>query len=43
MFAQAFRIASRDLPPRESSGFVEWQRWMKIWRRRLESDSLSTR
>jgi hypothetical protein len=39
MFDQAFRIALRDLPPRESSGLVEWQRWMHIWRNRLESDS----
>jgi hypothetical protein len=29
MFAQAFRIALRDLPPRESSGLVEWQSWME--------------
>ena len=29
---QAFQIALRDLPPRESSGLVEWQRYMKLWR-----------
>jgi len=28
MMQQAFRIALRDLPPRESSGLVEWQRYM---------------
>jgi hypothetical protein len=33
MFDQAFRIALRDLPPRESSGLVEWQRHMAKWRR----------
>jgi hypothetical protein len=31
-FRQAFQIALRDLPPRESSGLVEWQRYMKRWR-----------
>jgi hypothetical protein len=31
---QAFRIALRDLPPRPSSGLVEWQRWMALWRQR---------
>ena len=25
MFEQAFRMALRDLPPRDSSGLVEWQ------------------
>jgi hypothetical protein len=34
MFNLAFRIALRDLPPRESSGLVEWQRWMAVWRQR---------
>jgi hypothetical protein len=34
MFEQAFRIALRDLPPRESSGLVKWQDWMSRWRRR---------
>jgi hypothetical protein len=34
MMQQAFRIAIRDLPPRESSGLVEWQRYMMRWRRR---------
>ena len=37
MFHQAFRIALRDLPPRESSGLVEWQRYMQIWRERGSS------
>jgi hypothetical protein len=32
MFDQAFRIALRDLPPRTSSGLVEWQRYMSRWR-----------
>lgn len=31
---QAFRIALRDLPPRASSGLVEWQRAMALWRQR---------
>jgi len=31
---QAFRIALRDLPPRDSSGLVEWQRAMARWRQR---------
>jgi len=34
MMEQAFRIALRDLPPRESSGLVEWQCYMACWRRR---------
>lgn len=34
MLEQAFRIALRDLPPRESSGLVEWQEWMSRWRSR---------
>jgi len=34
MFEQAFRIALRDLPPRESSGLLEWQDWMRRWRSR---------
>jgi len=34
MMEQAFRIALRDLPPRESSGLVEWQDHMARWRRR---------
>lgn len=34
MFTQAFRIALRDLPPRPSSGLVEWQRYMRLWRQR---------
>jgi hypothetical protein len=29
MFDQAFRIALRDLPPRPSSGLVEWQDAMR--------------
>ena len=33
-FEQAFRIALRDLPPRPSSGLVEWQRAMALWRQR---------
>ena len=39
MLDQAFKIALRDLPPRESSGLVEWQRWMKIWRQRRDGQS----
>jgi hypothetical protein len=31
---QAYRIALRDLPPRASSGLVEWQRYMALWRDR---------
>jgi hypothetical protein len=31
---QAYRIALRDLPPRSSSGLVEWQRYMALWRKR---------
>ena len=34
MFEQAFRIALRDLPLRESSGLLEWQDWMRRWRQR---------
>lgn len=34
MFEHSFRKALRDLPPRETSGLVEWQRYMKIWRER---------
>lgn len=34
MFAEAFRIALRDLPPRSSSGLVEWQTAMMRWRNR---------
>ena len=33
-FAEAFRIALRDLPPRETSGLVEWQAAAKRWWRR---------
>jgi len=33
MFESAFRIALRDLPPRESSGLVEWQDFVCRWRR----------
>jgi hypothetical protein len=28
LFDTAFKIALRDLPPRQSSGIVEWQRVM---------------
>ena len=31
IFDQAFRKAVRELPPRESSGLVEWQRYVQIW------------
>jgi hypothetical protein len=34
MFGQAFRIGVRELPPRESSGLVEWQDYMSRWRGR---------
>ena len=34
MMNQAFQIALRDLPARQSSGLVEWQRSMGLWRRR---------
>lgn len=34
MFDTAFKIALRDLPPRQTSGLVEWQRVMKKWRER---------
>jgi hypothetical protein len=30
-FEQAFRIARRDLPPRESSGLVEWAKLALRW------------
>jgi len=33
MFEQAFRMALRDLPPRDSSGLIEWQDFMCRWRR----------
>ena len=33
-FEQAFRIALRDLPPRDNSGLVEWHRLTKLWRER---------
>lgn len=33
MFDMAFRIALRELPPRGSSGLVEWQRLVSRWRR----------
>lgn len=33
MFELAFRMAVRDLPPRDSSGLVEWQDFMARWRR----------
>jgi hypothetical protein len=35
MFDEAFKIALRDLPPRESSGLVEWQKMVKRWRSRF--------
>jgi hypothetical protein len=31
-FNHAFRTALRDLPPRPTTGLVEWQRWMAVWR-----------
>ncbi len=34
MFEQAFRIALRELPPRESSGLVRWQDRLNSRRRR---------
>ncbi len=34
MFEQAFRIALRDLPPRTSSGLVEWQDFARRYHRR---------
>jgi hypothetical protein len=34
MMRQAFQIALRDLPPRPSTGLVEWQRYMRLWRQR---------
>jgi hypothetical protein len=30
-FEQAFRIALRDLPPRETSGLVHWQDVTRRW------------
>jgi hypothetical protein len=33
-FTEAFRIALRELPPRETSGLVEWQAVAKRWWRR---------
>jgi hypothetical protein len=33
-FTEAFRIAVRDLPLRETSGLVEWQLAAKRWWRR---------
>jgi hypothetical protein len=33
MFESAFRVALRELPPRDSSGLVEWQDCMSRWRR----------
>jgi hypothetical protein len=33
MFELAFRMALRELPPRDSSGLVEWQDFMCRWRR----------
>ena len=33
-FNHAFRTALRDLPPRPTTGLVEWQRWMAVWRQR---------
>lgn len=34
LFDSAFRIALRDLPPRESSGLAIWQDFMRRWRNR---------
>ena len=34
MFEQAARIALRNLPPRKTSGLVQWQDYMDRWRRR---------
>lgn len=34
MFDTAFRIALRDLPPRNSSGLEVWQEYMMRWRNR---------
>ena len=34
MFEEAFRIALRELPPRDSSGLVAWQDYMIRWRHR---------
>jgi hypothetical protein len=31
---QAFRMALRDLPPRDTSGLVEWHRRTAGWRQR---------
>lgn len=33
MFELAFRKAVRELPPRDSSGLVDWQDYMCRWRR----------
>jgi hypothetical protein len=33
-FDQAFRIALRDIPVRETSGLVEWQKYVLRWRDR---------
>lgn len=33
MFEQAFRIALRDVPPRESSGLVQWQDFARRYHR----------
>jgi len=33
MFESVFRMALRELPPRDSSGLVEWQDFMCRWRR----------
>lgn len=34
LFETAFRIALRELPPREDSGLVVWQDYMRRWRNR---------
>lgn len=34
LFDTAFKVAMRDLPPRQTSGLVEWQKVMKKWRER---------
>lgn len=34
MFDTAFKIALRDLPPRETSGLVQWQEMVLRWRDR---------
>ena len=33
LFEQAFRMAIRDLPPRSSSGLVEWQDFARRYHR----------